>query len=277
MEEQFIATVRTSRAPANENSGLDQPVISAFLAGTDIELASNVFKMQFASLLGIPYNTFMNHLNCIRPIWSPTLGEYITLLVEGSSYEDVSLTKPYLNTEPVTGIDLSSLPDGIIAVLPDKVTRFGTYQSSAQAALILDGKVECLYISRYVNVDKLVATSAGSFYFVRNPNYIVPTLQFQGGVKGVKSAIILFDPILGLYVSFPSKAELSSFIWGAKNRTQAFDRYLVRVEGVKLLAFKGQLLFYKPQDLPVGVKPISISEYCTLIGGNRYVHPRDVK
>lgn len=199
-------------SPVDDNSGLKPQVISAYLAGTDIEVASNVFKIQFATQLGIPYNTFMTHMNSIRPIWSNTLGAYITLLVEDSSYEDVTLQGPYINTEPIEGVDLNSLPNGIIALNADKVTQFGTYQSSAEAALVLDGKVEHSYIKRYVNVDKLVVTSAGSFYFVRNPNYIAPTTQFQGGIKGAKSPVILFDPVLGLYVSFASKAELSNFI-----------------------------------------------------------------
>lgn len=70
-----------------------------------------------------------------------------------------------------------------------------------------------------------------------NPNYIVPTTQFQGGIKGYKSSVIIFDLVLGLYVLFASKAELSNFICGAKNPSQALERYLLRLDNVKSLAF----------------------------------------
>jgi hypothetical protein len=88
----------------------------------------------------------------------------------------------------------------------------------------------------------------------------------------MKSAIIMYDPIHECYVQFLSKAAVSNFLWGAKNRTQALDRYLLHVDGKEPLAFKGLLLFYYPGNLPVGASPISMDKYYKLINGDRYIH-----
>jgi hypothetical protein len=203
-----------------------------------------MFKMQFAVQLGIKYNTFIAHLNSIRPVWSPVLSMYVTLLEEGENYVNATLQTPYINTQPILGVDLSSLADGIIALASDKVTQLGVFVSAAQAALLLDGKVEYNYIFRYINVERLVETSLGLVYFVMNPNYVVPAgTQFRSGTKGVKKPIFMLDHITGVYVMFVSKADLSAYLWGAKNRAQALDRYLARVNGKAPLAFKGHLLF----------------------------------
>lgn len=207
------------------------------MAGTAIEVASHVFKMQFAAQLGIKYNTFSNHLNSTRPVWSPTLNLYITLS-NGLEYWSGTLQGPYLNTQPIQEVDLTSLPHGIIALAADKLTQLDIFTSAAQAAFKLDGKLESSYIFRYINIEYMVNTSLGLVYFVMNPNYVAPTTQFKGGIKGVKLLIYMFDPNLGIYVMFSSKALASEFIWGAKNRAQAFDRYLARTPGKAPLAFK---------------------------------------
>ena len=109
-----------------------------------------------------------------------------------------------------------------------------------------------------------------------NPNYVVPAgTQFRSGTKGVKKPIFMLDPITGVHVMFVSKADLSAYLWGAKNRAQALDRYLARVNGKAPLAFKGHLLFFYGTDLPENVIAISMSDYYSLIGGNRYIHPRE--
>jgi hypothetical protein len=180
--------------------------------------------MEFAAQLGIKYNTFMKHLDSTRPLWSPSLNMYITLLQAGSSPVDAVIQGPYLTTDPIKGVDLHSLPQGIIALAKDKVTRLGVYLSAGQAAFLLDGKVDRTYIYRYINIEYLVSTSLGLVYFVMNPGYVAPASggiaprgtrgasQFKGGTKGVKSPIFMFDSLRGIYVKFPSKAEASAFI-----------------------------------------------------------------
>lgn len=135
--------------------------------------------MEFAAQLGIKYNTFMKHLDSTRPLWSPSLNMYITLLQAGSSPVDAVIQGPYLTTDPIKGVDLHSLPQGIIALAKDKVTRLGVYLSAGQAAFLLDGKVDRTYIYRYINIEYLVSTSLGLVYFVMNPGYVAPGVRLS--------------------------------------------------------------------------------------------------
>lgn len=64
------------------------------------------------------------------------------------------------------------------------------------AAFQLDVKVEFQYIFRYINIEQLVSTSLGLKYFVMNPNYIAPTTQFKGSIKGAKVPIYMFDLLI---------------------------------------------------------------------------------
>lgn len=82
----------------------------------------------------------------------------------------------------------------------------------------------------------------------------------------------MFDSIINCFVLFASKAQVSNFLWGAKNRSQALNRYLLHVEGKPPLAFKGVLLFYYLDHLPVGAIPISMDKYYKLINADRYTH-----
>ena len=68
----------------------------------------------------------------------------------------------------IQDVDIDSLPDGIHALHQDKETVHDTYLSPAQAAKALDNKVEFKYIERYVNIAKPVATTQGTFFFVKN-------------------------------------------------------------------------------------------------------------
>jgi hypothetical protein len=61
-----------------------------------------------------------------------------------------------INTTAITGIDLTKLPHKLVALLPDKETVYREFITPRQASWELDGKMECKYISRYVNVEKLV-------------------------------------------------------------------------------------------------------------------------
>ena len=176
---------------------------------------------RLASYLGITrYNTMMERLNNSKVYtYSPTLNLDVTLLQTGLNYSDQALkgfTITIVDT-PITDVDLFSLPDGIIALLSDKHTKFNVYNSASQAAYLIDGKVEFKYIERYINVNKLVQTSAGSFYFVKRPDYdyLATTSQFRTNlIKGAKVQIIMQDPRYNIYVKFNSKAEVSEFLWG---------------------------------------------------------------
>ena len=94
-------------------------------------------------------------------------------------YSEQALKGFTINDTPITNIDLFSIPEKIIALQSDKCTKFNIYTSASHAAYSIDGKVEFKYIERYINVNKLVETNAGSFYFVKRPDYIAPTSQIR--------------------------------------------------------------------------------------------------
>ena len=96
-----------------------------------------------------------------------------------------------------------SPPDGRLAAV------------ASQAAYLIDGKVEFKYIEPYIIVNKLVQISAGSFYFVKRPDYIATTSQFKTNlIKGAMVQIITLDPRYNIYVKFNSKGEVSEFLGG---------------------------------------------------------------
>ena len=164
--------------------------------------------------------------------YSPTLNLDVTLLPhsaaatqKGLKYSDQALKGFTIVDTPFTDVDLFSLPDGIIALLPyrtvrcprkrGKHTKFNVYNSASQAAYLIDGKVEFKYIERYIIVNKLVQTSARSFYFVNRPDFIANTSQFKTNIiKGAKVQIITLDPRYNIHVKFNSKAEVSEFLGG---------------------------------------------------------------
>jgi len=239
-------------------------------------LTSDKHYKRLAAFLGLTrYNTLIERLGSKVSTYSPYLGKDVTFLLEGSTYHDKPLQGPSINTTPVTNVDLVSLPDGVTALKADKVTVHDVYLSAAHAAHELDGKVENLYIKRYINVDKQVKTSAGSFYFVQRLDYVAPTHQFRDGVtKGAKIPVIMYDPRYSIYVRFETKSEVSLFIWGERNLSQALDRYLARLEEKPIVLFKNTLAFYYPSNLPKGAVPITAAQYYNTIGAQRYIHQR---
>jgi hypothetical protein len=130
-----------------------------------------------------------------------------------SAYKYKQLKGYTINTNPITGICLNSLPDGLIALKSDNLIIFNIFKSASHAAYTIDNKVNSIYIKRYINIDKLIKTTAGSFYFVQRPDYITPNIQFREKlVKGVKIYLVMFDLRYNIYVLFNSKAEVSEYL-----------------------------------------------------------------
>ena len=136
-------------------------------------------------------------------------------------------------------------------------------------------------------MNKLVKTNAGSFYFVKRPDYIATTSQFRTNlIKGAKVQIIMHDPRYNIYVKFNSKAEVSEFLWGNRKGAAALYRYLARFENKAPVLFKKTLTFYLLNDEPKGIIPTAASAarlpesgsqtdtqiYFSLINNNRYIH-----
>ncbi|CAJ0755110.1 3628_t:CDS:10 [Entrophospora sp. SA101] len=161
------------------------------------QVANSLFKGRLANQLGIGYNTLIAHLNNDTTVWSPTFGFVVSIREEGATVAPRPLG-PTLNTNAIQDVDIESLPDGIHALHQDKETVHDTYPSPAQAAKALDNKVEFKYIERYVNMEKPVATTQGTFFFVKNPNYVVATnVQWRSNnPKGTSSGIVRHEEIV---------------------------------------------------------------------------------
>jgi hypothetical protein len=107
----------------------------------------------------------------------------------------------------VSGIDLNKLEPGkMFAFLKDKITIFGVYDSPRQAALFLDGKREYRYISRYINLERLVSVGPENIevYFVMNPEYKKNTLRQGSKSPKYSKPIILVDTLKGTAIQYSS-------------------------------------------------------------------------
>lgn len=236
-----------------------KPSLIVHKAGTDEVLMTDNKYRKIASYLGITrYNTMMERLNNSKvQTYSTTLNSYVTFLQEGMSYTHTSLKGHTLISTPISGVDLFSLPEGIIALSADKKTQYKIFLSTNHAAYLLDGKVDSQYISRYINVEKLVKTREGSFYFVSRPDYVSPKSQFrQLSVKGTKVPIVIYDTRYKIHVQFESKAEVSEFLWGHRSGAGSLSRYLYRntlkatSESKDSVLYKKTLKFYYLNNLP---------------------------
>jgi hypothetical protein len=132
-------------------------------------------KNRAAISLGIPKTTFDRYVNLENhAVYSPILEMYVFLIDPSKPfYQD---SPNYSQTESltsiVTSVDLYKLEKGkLFALLLDKKSIFGTYNSPSQAAKSLDGKSDSKYISRYINLERPVSVGPGQepVYFVMNP------------------------------------------------------------------------------------------------------------
>lgn len=236
-------------------------------------VSNSMYKSKLAISLGVKYATLVVHLNTNKSIWSPIFKSFLLVYEENTEIINTSINTTYIEKTPISGVELKNLPEkGIIALKEDKVTIHSIFSSPAQAAKILDNKVEFLYISRYINVEYLVNISQGNFYFVKNANYKIPIKQFNlDKKKGVKVPIIMYDSSLDVYVYFPSKAQVSTFLWKTSNRSSALERYLHRDINKPIISFKKELFFYYIKELPKKRKIIKLENYFNLIGRSYYL------
>ena len=120
------------------------------------------------------YNTLVERLNNSKvTTYSPTFKPRVTFLQEGMQYKNSNLKGYTITTTPIQNIELKLLPDGITALCENKKDVYKTYLSSNHAAYELDGKNRSEYISRYINIERLVKTSKGSFFSLKDQILLV--------------------------------------------------------------------------------------------------------
>lgn len=190
-------------------------------------------------------------------------------------YIDKPLKGYSVTTTIIKDVNLSTLPDGLTALHPDKKTTFNVYLSANHAAFELDGRSRSEYISRYINVERMVKTSKGLFFFVKRPDFITPATQFRdSALKGSKVPVVMHDPRYNVYVLFKTKANLSEYFLGHRKGYNNFRRYTElngEAEAHNVLGkYKNLFTFYLLSNLPKNIIFINESEYYELIGTNRF-------
>ena len=123
------------------------------------KLVSFNYRKQAVVGLGIPQTTLLRFTNLVNyTVYSPIMemDVYIIDPTQPLSYEP----PVYSNTDhigEVTGVDLYSITYGkLVALMIDKVTVYGEYDSPGDAAQTLDNKSDNKYIRRYINLERVV-------------------------------------------------------------------------------------------------------------------------
>lgn len=226
-----------------------------------VEASNREFRMKYSSKnraavsLGIPKTTLDRFVNLENyPVYSPVLDMDVYLI---DSSKPLSQNSPnhrnsYL-LSPITDVDLSALEKGkLIALCLDKKTVYGVYDNTSRAAMILDGKSDSKYISRYINLERPVKVGPDQdpVYFVMNPEWKTDVKGRIGArvserKKSSKSKpIVLVDVKNNSALLFDTVTDMSSYL-GLKTVTStAFvKRYM---NPTKL--YKKQYEFYYEVD-----------------------------
>lgn len=190
---------------------------------------NNQFLMKFSSKnraavsLGIPKTTFDRYVNLKNfSIYSPVLEMDVYLI---DPYKPLSEDSPsYTSTDKVmsiTGVDLQALEKGkLFALLLDKKSLFGVYDSASQAAKSLDGKSDSRYISRYINLERPVAVGQDKtpVYFVMNPDWKLDIIGRKAARPSERKkssrfrSIVLVDVLNSSAFVFDTVSDMSRYL-----------------------------------------------------------------
>jgi hypothetical protein len=93
--------------------------------------------------------------------------------------EDKPLFGSQTDFGPIKGFELNALPQGhLFAILSDKETVYGQYDSPGDAAKADGNPGDNRYIRRYINLERLVTLTNGiPVYFVMNPEWFTNPLR----------------------------------------------------------------------------------------------------
>lgn len=212
-------------------------------------------KYKAARALGISSTTLRRYSNTLSLVYSSFLEMYVQIVETNnpSTIKDVKFDSPKL-LPTVSGIDLNKFESGkIFALLMDKVTLKGVYNSPSEAALVLDNKKDSKYISRYINLEHPVCVGSDKtkVYFVMNPSYKNNTSlrQTPKSPRNLKS-IVLVDTLKDTAIQYSSVKELL-MVLGIKSTgaTAIVKRYMFPTR-----LYKNRYEFHYAKDFKAQLK-----------------------
>jgi hypothetical protein len=213
-------------------------------------------KNRAAISLGIPKTTFDRYVNLENhAVYSPILEMYVFLI---DPSKPLSQDSPdYSQTENimpiVTSVDLYKLEKGkLFALLLDKKSIFGIYNSPSQAAKSLDGKSDSKYISRYINLERPVSVGPDQepVYFVMNPEWKrdskgrIAARPSERKRSSKSKSIVLLDVLNNTALLFETVSDMSRYL----GRNSVTDTGYVKKYMNPHKLYKGQFEFYYESD-----------------------------
>lgn len=213
-------------------------------------------KNRAAISLGIPKTTFDRYVNLENhAVYSPILEMYVFLI---DPSKPLSQDSPdYSQTENlmpiITSVDLYKLEKGkLFALLLDKKSIFGIYNSPSQAAKSLDGKSDSKYISRYINLERPVSVGPDQepVYFVMNPEWKrdskgrIAARPSERKRSSKSKSIVLLDVLNNTALLFETVSDMSRYL----GRNSVTDTGYVKKYMNPHKLYKGQFEFYYESD-----------------------------
>jgi len=155
--------------------------IDIYLSGYSKPIIQSTSLRETSKILGVSITLITpHHVHDGKSFVSPLLGMNVIIKEKGASFNNNKIIHRAKINHSLLDYDFDKIPKGkVLALLPDKITIFDSYSSSSNAAKILDktkfknvkkfNNKMADYIHRYLNLNKLVKTEMGEFYFVINP------------------------------------------------------------------------------------------------------------
>nr|YP_009486102.1 hypothetical protein [Cantharellus lutescens]AWA82226.1 hypothetical protein [Cantharellus lutescens] len=183
----------------------------------NIPIGEYTSKYQAANALGFSSTTLRRYINTSILLFSPILDQKVKLI---ETKNPLSTKKVVFNSNitipTIRSLDLNNIESGkLVAYSKDKQNIFGTYNSPNEASLILDGKKDSKYISRYINKERtvMVGPNKTQVYFVMNPSYLNNLALRRKPRKATNTrSILLKDTILGTSLKFSTIKEMLAYL-----------------------------------------------------------------
>ena len=102
----------------------------------------------------------------------------------------------------------------------DPINYYGVFKNPAEAALILDNKSEYKYISRYINLERMVEVTSNKdlVYFVMNPDWKsdlagrIAARSSERKKSSISKSIVLVDVLNNSALVFDTVSDMSRYL-----------------------------------------------------------------